>query len=80
MKNIDISQTSPNITELIRMARKEPILLKAPDGESFLLSAADGFATEIELLRANQQFLSLLDSYKADTSKRSLKEVEKLLR
>lgn len=55
-------------------------MLKASDGTAFVLSMADEFTTEVELLRKNRPFLTLLDSFKRDESTVSLEEVEKRLR
>lgn len=80
MKTIDLSKTHLSVDELLDSARRESIILKAIDGTSFVLSIADEFATEVELLRQNHSFLSLLDSYKQEQWTISLEEVEKRLR
>jgi hypothetical protein len=55
-------------------------MVQADDGTSFVLSLADEFATEVELLRQNHAFLTLLDAYKQTQKTISLEEVEKRLR
>ena len=62
------------------MAREETVLITTEDGESFVVSAADDFESEVELLRRNHRFLSVLDRLKADTEAISIEEAEKSLR
>ena len=80
MKTIDLAAESPSLTGLLAIARKESVLLKDENGESFLLSLADEFAGEVELLRKNHEFLAFLDSCKSEAATVSLDEVEKKLR
>jgi len=46
------------------MAKREPLLVKTKDGESFVISPTDEFDSEVELLRRNHKFLSMLDNFK----------------
>jgi PHD/YefM family antitoxin component YafN of YafNO toxin-antitoxin module len=62
------------------MARKEPVLVTTEKGESFLVSSADNFETEVELLRRNHTFLALLDGLKQEEETISLAEAEEKLR
>jgi hypothetical protein len=55
-------------------------LIKTDKGDSFSVSHADEFATEVELLRQNHIFLSMLDKFKEDQNSISLDQVEKQLR
>ncbi len=80
MKTIDSSMTQISVNELLNSARNEAIMVKASDGTFFVLSMADDFATEVELLRQNHTFLTLLDSFKQGQKTMSLEEVEKRLR
>ncbi|GEM_PF-3004535 len=50
-------------------------------GQIIISSAkADDFATEVELLRKNHDFLAFLDECKRDTASISFDEAERLLR
>ena len=80
MKTIDLSTTQLSVDELLESARKESVMVKAADGTSFMLSVADEFAAEVEILRQNHAFLTLLDSYKHAQKTIPLEEVEKRLR
>ena len=64
MKTIDLTTHPPSLADLLEMARREAVLLKTPDGDSFVVSAADDFATEVELLRRNHSFLAMLDEWR----------------
>jgi hypothetical protein len=80
MKTIDLSKTQLSVEELLDSARHESVMVQAADGMSFVLSLADEFATEVELLRQNHAFLTLLDWHKQSQKAISFDEVEKRLR
>lgn len=80
MKTVDLAAENPSLTGLLAIARQESVLLKDASGESFLLSRADDFAGEVELLRKNHDFLTFMDACKNETATLSLDEVEKRLR
>lgn len=80
MKTIDLSVEHLSAEELLAKAQGESVVVKAADGSSFVLSAADDLSTEVELLRRNHQFLTLLDEFKRDQTKVSLEEVERQLK
>jgi len=80
MKTIDISSGLPSIKELLDMAKKESLLIKTKDGESFVISSTDEFDSEVELLRKNHKFLSMLDNFKSSDEAIPIDEVEKNLR
>lgn len=80
MKTIDMSSDLPSIKELLDMAKKESLLIKTKDGDSFVISSTDEFDSEVELLRKNHKFLSMLDSFKSGNETIPIDEVEKNLR
>ncbi len=80
MKTVDLAAENPSLTGLLALARQESVLLKGTSGERFLLSLADDFAGEVELLSKNHRFLALLDACKDEAATVSLDEVEKRLR
>ena len=55
-------------------------LSKLKDGETFVISSTDEFESEVELLRQNHTFLSMLDEFKKGQDTIPLEEVEKMLR
>ena len=80
MKTVDLSLKPMSIAELLDMARKDPLLVKTGKGDSFVVSHSDEFATEVELLRRNHSFLTMLDKLKEDDDTIPLTEVERQLR
>jgi hypothetical protein len=42
------------------MAKSEPVLINEGNGDQFLLTFTDDFASEVELLRNNHEFLAFL--------------------
>jgi hypothetical protein len=80
MKTIDLSITKISLNEVLNSARYESVLVKASDGTSFLLSFANEFSSEVELLRRNHTFFAFLDSLKMDQKMLSLEDVEERLR
>ena len=80
MKTIDLSSEAVSASEIFEMARKDSLLVKTEKGDSFLVSQADEFATEVELLRYNHTFLKMLDQFKENKDTIPLDRVEKELR
>ncbi len=50
MKTIDLKTKALEVEELIDLAKRESVLLLAPDGKEFLISEADIFEKEVETL------------------------------
>lgn len=80
MRRVDLSTGSMSAAELFDMARRDALLVKTNQGDSFVVSHADEFAAEVELLRHNYAFLTMLDQFKDDRDTIPLEEVEKDLR
>ena len=80
MKTIDLTADCPSLTEILRMAESEPVVVKTSQGESFVISAGDEFTTEVELLRRNNEFLAMLDEFKREEASTPLEQIERELR
>ena len=80
MKTIDLSSTSVSVAELLDLARNDSLLVKTDRGDSFVVSPTDEFATEVELLRRNHTFMTMLDDFKEEKDLIPLDQVEKELR
>lgn len=80
MKTLALSTHAASLADLLAMAREDNVLVTTKEGESFLISSADDFDSEVELLRRNHAFLALLDKLKADRDTISLEDAEKSLR
>ncbi|OAD19866.1 peptidase C14 caspase catalytic subunit p20 [Candidatus Thiomargarita nelsonii] len=77
MKTITLSSNLPSVLELFEMARRDSLLVKTTKGDSFFISPTDEFETEVELLRRNHSFLTMLDKFKRETETISLEQVER---
>lgn len=80
MKTIDLSAKTLSAADLLDMARKDSLLVKTANGDTFVVSEADELATEVELLRRNHAFLAMLDEFKEDAETIPLAQVEHALR
>ena len=80
MKTVNLPSEPISAAELLEMARGDSVLVKTGAGDSFVVSHADEFATEVELLRRNHAFLTMLDKFKQETESIPLHEAEKRLR
>lgn len=80
MKTVDLSAQALSAAELLEMTRGESVLVKTGQGDSFVVSPADELATEVELLRRNHSFLTMLDRLKEDRESIPLAEAEDRLR
>jgi hypothetical protein len=76
MKSIDLGKQHPELSEVIALAAKEPVLLLTPDGQQFIISEADDFEAEVEALRNSRRFQQFLDQ-RMETSRRiPIEEIE----
>ena len=80
MRIIKLDSHPPSVADLLGMAREESVLVTTESGESFVVSPADEFETEVELLRRNHSFLAMLDTWKAEKERIPLEEATKKLR
>ena len=63
----------------MELAQEETLILKKSDGTEFVLSAIDDFATEVEALRQNEEFLEFLAQRSRSAKKLSLEEARRRL-
>jgi len=80
MKTVKLTTPRPSLDDILRMARSDTVLLTTQQGESFVVTHADDFDTEVQLLRRNHAFLTLLDELKKDPETIPLSEAEAKLR
>ncbi len=80
MKTLKLTSHMPSVKDLLRMAQKDTVLVTTEDGDSFVISSADDFNTEVQLLRQNHTFLTMLDDFKSEAEIIPLNDVEKKLR
>lgn len=80
MRTIHLSSDMPSVVELLEMARTGTLLVETQDGDFFVINTVDSFDTEVELLRRNHTFLTMLDKFKSEKETIPLEQVEKDLR
>ncbi len=61
MKTVEVNSRSQVLNGLLRQARKQNLVLRAPDGREFVLAEIDDFCREIELTRENKKLMAFLD-------------------
>ena len=76
MKTIDLKKEKLDLDGVIKIARREPVLLVTPDGKEFCIAEADDFDREVEALRGSQAFQRFLDERSASTKRIPLEEIE----
>ena len=75
MITINLAEGTPRVEELIQLAQQGPVLLLTAEGQEFLLSEADDFGREVEMLRASTAFQHFLDLRSASEHRIPLEEV-----
>ena len=76
MKTIDLEKEKMDLAAVIKIARREPVLLVTPDGKEFCIAEADDFEKEVEALRGSQAFQRFLDQRSASTRRIPLEDIE----
>jgi hypothetical protein len=76
MKTVELEKRKIDLEAAIDLARQEPLLLVTPDGREFLLSEADDFEKEVEVLRNSMGFQQFLDERSRSVGRTSLDDIE----
>jgi len=79
VRSIKLTAHPPSVADLLNMAREDVVMVTTEDGETFVVSSADDFQTEVQLRRRNHDFLATLDAWKREKEGVSLEEAEKTL-
>lgn len=79
MKTIDVPAESAEIQSLLAEARDDDVILRAPDGSEFMLSAVDDFGIEVARTRQNKKLMALLDERAKQSATVPLDEVKQQL-
>ena len=61
MKTVNLAEGDRSISELIELAKSEPVLVHAADGTDFVFEEADEFEREVAALAASDKFMSFLE-------------------
>ena len=60
MKTVNLAEGDRSVSELIELAKSEPVLVHAADGTDFVFEEADDFDREVAALGASDRFMSFL--------------------
>lgn len=76
MKTVTVSRRARGINALLKRARKENLVIRAADGDEFILAEIDDFDREIELTRQNKKLMRFLEGRGKQTKTIPLEDVE----
>jgi hypothetical protein len=61
MKIVTLSGRSQEVNRLLKLAKKEDVVIRTRDGEEFMVSLVNEFDVEIARQRKNKKLMSFLD-------------------
>ena len=67
MKTVDLRQGEHSLSEVLALAKSEPVLIHSASGEDFLVEQADEFDREVAALGGSEKFMSFLDARAKET-------------
>lgn len=76
MRTVKVSPRAKGINALLEQARKENIILCAPDGSEFVLAEVDDFNRDVELTRQNKELMRFLEARAKQTKTLPLVEAK----
>jgi len=79
MKAIDLSTTSPTLTQVLELAGEDNVILRTPEGRQYVLAEIDDFAEEIAKVGRNESLTRLLDERSRETTRFTLGQVREQL-
>jgi hypothetical protein len=79
MKAIEVSASTPTLTEVLQLASEDNVILKTPEGLQYVLAEIDDFAEEVEAVLQNKALLQLLDERSRETTTYTLSQVREQL-
>ena len=79
MKTVDLD-TVTNVSDLLRLAGDDAVLLKTPEGREFILAAVDDFDAEIDASGKSRDLLEFLDQRSRESKTHTLAQVRERLK
>jgi hypothetical protein len=61
MKTFAVTNRSRELKRLLKVAKREDVVLRTPDGDEFVLSLIDDFDYELSRQRQNEKLMAFLD-------------------
>jgi hypothetical protein len=79
MKAIDLSTTSPTLTEVLELAGEDNVILRTPEGRQYVLAEIDDFAEEVAKVGRNEPLMQLLNERSRETTQIPMSQVREQL-
>jgi hypothetical protein len=79
MKTIELTSRTVSLPELLRIAHREPVLIRTPSGDEYVLGAVDTFEREVALMRLSPDLQALLAERRKEPGTVPLDSVRKQL-
>jgi hypothetical protein len=79
MKSIKVVNPWADVSALLSQARQEDVIIRAEDGQEFVLAAIDDFDKEVMQTRRNEKLMALLDQCAQEPATMTLEEAKKAL-
>ena len=79
MRTVNLAEKKHTISQLMELAKSEPLLIHSSDGTDFVLEEADKFEREVVALGSSEKFMSFLRDRSAETTELSASEVARRL-
>lgn len=79
MKVIELTKSENSLQELLKIARRETVILRQANQQGYVLAPIDETDLEVEVLRNNKEFMAYLDQLSKQKATLSLEDVEKEL-
>ena len=79
MKIVELTTIAPALAELLELAGEDTLILKTSEGREFVLAEVDDFDTEIDLVRQNEELMTLLAERSREKKTYILQQVRKQL-
>lgn len=79
LKAIDVSRSTPSLTEVLDLAGEDNVILCTSEGRRFLLAEIDDFADEVAKVVKNPALIQLLDERSKETGRIPLSQVREEL-
>ena len=77
MKTIDLSKGEHSLSEVLKLAKMEAVLIHSASGDDFLLEQADELDREAAALGASDKFMAFLAERSKEDGSLSLAEMRK---
>ena len=79
MKAIDLAANSPSLSELLRLADEDNLILRTAEGREFVLAPVDDLEQEAAQVAQNEELMEFLAERSRDAKRSSWHDAKKRL-